>query len=293
MLNELVLALGFGLVTASVLALAAVGVTLQFGVTGYVNFAYGSYMALAAYIAWTVNSALGLNFWLAVLASAIFMSIFGLLVSLVLLQPFARRNTPPVYMLIVTLGLWLVLSNVILIIWGPQTQQFVVAGSQAATSIGPFIFTPQQLLIIGVAVAALAAVHLILTRTKLGKAMRAMSDDPALARVTGINTERIAAITWLLTGFLIGIAGATLALRLSSFQPTFGDDYLFVIFAAVILGGIGQPYGTMLGALIIGMATEVSAVIINSAYKTDIAFALLIIMLLVRPQGLIPSRGRQ
>jgi branched-subunit amino acid ABC-type transport system permease component len=292
-LNELVLALGFGLVTASVLALAAVGVTLQFGVTGYVNFAYGSYMALAAYIAWTVNSALGLNFWLAVLASAIFMSIFGLLVSLVLLQPFARRNTPPVYMLIVTLGLWLVLSNVILIIWGPQTQQFVVAGSQAATSIGPFIFTPQQLLIIGVAVAALAAVHLILTRTKLGKAMRAMSDDPALARVTGINTERIAAITWLLTGFLIGIAGATLALRLSSFQPTFGDDYLFVIFAAVILGGIGQPYGTMLGALIIGMATEVSAVIINSAYKTDIAFALLIIMLLVRPQGLIPSRGRQ
>ena len=275
------------------LSLAAVGVTLQFGVTGYVNFAYGSYMALAAYIAWTINTALGLNFWLAVALSATFMAAFAVAVSQVLLQPFARRNTPPVYMLIVTLGLWLVLSNVILMVYGPDTRQYVVSGSQTASYFGPFLFTQQQILIMAASVVTLVAVHLLLTQTKLGKAMRAMSDDPSLALVSGINTEIISAVTWIVTGLLIGIAGATLALQLSSFQPFFGDDFLFVIFAAVILGGIGQPYGTMLGALIIGIATEMSAVVINSAYKADIAFAVLILMLLVRPQGLIPARGRQ
>ena len=148
-------------------------------------------------------------------------------------------------------------------------------------------------MIIGIAVALLVGVHLLLTRTKLGKAMRALSDDSALAQASGIDTELIVTATWFITGALAGFAGSVLALNIASFQPGSGDSILFVIFAAVILGGIGQPYGTMLGALIVGVATEVGAVLISSSLKNDLAFALLIATLLLRPQGLIPARVRR
>jgi branched-subunit amino acid ABC-type transport system permease component len=290
--HALVLAFGFGLITASVLALAGVGVTLQFGVTNYINFAYGSYIALSAYVAWELNAVLGLNFWLAVLCSSVLMGVFAVIVNRILLQPFARRNPPRVYLLIVTLGLWLVLGSLILVVWGPVQRQFNV-GNQMPLNVGPFLFTPYQLLIILIAVVTLGGVHLLLRRTKLGKAMRAMSDDSALARVSGIDGDFVVNVTWFLTGTLIGLSGCVLALNLSSFLPAFGDDFLFVIFSAVILGGIGQPYGTMLGALIVGLATEMSAAVIQSSYKSDIAFAILIVMLLIRPKGLIPVRGKQ
>jgi branched-subunit amino acid ABC-type transport system permease component len=291
MIHSVVLAFGFGLVTASVLAMAALGVTLQFGVTNYVNFAYGAYMALAAYVAWQLNHA-GLSIWLAVAISAVFMAIFALVINRLVLQPFNRRNPPRVYMLILTLGLWLVVSSFIVVVWGPDVHSFSVGG-ESPLHLGPWLFTPIQLFVIALAVVIMLSVHLLLTRTKLGKAMRAMSDDAALARVSGIDADLMVSITWVLVGVLVGIAGCVLALNIASFEPTLGDDFLFIVFSAVILGGIGQPYGTMLGALIIGVVTEVSAVFITSSYKSDVAFALLIIMLLVRPQGLVPARGRQ
>jgi branched-subunit amino acid ABC-type transport system permease component len=292
MAHQAVLAFGFGLVTASVLALAAVGVTLQFGVMNYINFAYGSYIALAGFLAWELNVAAGLNIWIAILVSSIGMAIVAIVIDRLVLRPFSNRKWPQIYMLIVTLGLWLILSNGLVAIWGTNPRQFSVA-SELPLHVGPFLLTAQQLIIIAVAVVALVSVHLLLTRTKLGKAMRAMSDDRVLASACGIDAKRVVTVTWLVAGFLIGLAGCVLALNLASFDYTFGDNYLFVVFAAVILGGIGQPYGTMIGALIIGLATELSAVVIDSAYKNDVAFGLLIVMLMIRPQGLIPARGRQ
>ncbi len=138
----------------------------------------------------------------------------------------------------------------------------------------------------------MAAIHLLLTRTEIGKAMRAMSDSVDLAQISGIDTDRITSYTWLLSGCLAGLAGIVLAINITSFQPAFGGEFLFVIFAAVILGGVGSPYGAMLGALVIGLATEMSAVLINSAYKNDVAFALLILTLLLRPQGIIRMAGK-
>jgi branched-chain amino acid transport system permease protein/neutral amino acid transport system permease protein len=122
--------------------------------------------------------------------------------------------------------------------------------------------------------------------------MRAMSDNHDLAMVSGIDNNRITAFTWLLSGTLAGLAGVVLALDVTSFQPLFGNDFLFVIFAAMILGGVGSPYGAMLGSLVIGLATEISAVIVNSAFKDDIAFAVLIAVLLLRPQGIMRIAGR-
>jgi branched-subunit amino acid ABC-type transport system permease component len=290
-IHDLILSVGFGAITSSVLALAAVGVTLQYGVTNYINFAYGGYLALAAYIAWIANVKFGINIWIAVAISAALMGAFSVGISRMILQPFARRSLPPVYLLIVTLGLWMIVENAIVVIWGPDVKNFNVADETPA-NVGPFAFTTYQILIIAVSVATLSAVHLLLRRTKIGKAMRAMADDVHLAQLSGIDAEVIVTVTWLVTGFLIGLAGCVLALNFASFQPSFGDDFLFFIFSAVILGGIGQPYGTMLGALLIGMATEVSAVVIDPAYKGDIAFAVLIIALFLRPHGLIPARGR-
>jgi branched-subunit amino acid ABC-type transport system permease component len=292
MAHQAVLAFGFGLVTASVIALAAVGITLQFGVMNYINFAYGGYLGLAGLLAWQLNVSAGLTIWVAISISSIGMALVAIVLDWLLLRRFANRSWPQLYMLIVTLGLWLMLSNALVAIWGPNPRQFN-AGSGLPSHVGPFLLTKQQIVIFFVAVGALVAVHLLLTRTKLGKAMRAMSDDRVLAGACGIDAKRIVTMTWLVTGFLIGLAGCVLALNLASFDYTFGDSYLFVVFAAVILGGIGQPYGTMVGALIIGLATEMSAVVINSAYKTDVAFALLILMLMIRPQGLIPAPGRR
>ncbi|GAC1631091.1 MAG: branched-chain amino acid ABC transporter permease [Ktedonobacteraceae bacterium] len=284
-------AIGFGLVTASILALASVGLTLQFGVTNYINFAYGELLTFGAYFAWIFNVQLGWNIWLSLFAAAVFCGIVAVILNILILQPFVRRKSPLLFMLVVTFGLSIILSNVILAIWGPDFKQYTVPNS-GQLNIGPFLFTAQQLIIIAIAIIVMLAVHVVLTYTKLGKAMRAMSDNTDLASNCGINTAMVANWTWLISGALAGLAGVVLALNVSSFQSAFGGDFLFVIFSAVILGGIGSPYGAMAGALVIGLVTEISAALINSAYKNDVAFVILILVLLLRPQGLFSSAGK-
>lgn len=289
--NELALALGFGLVTASILAVASVGLTLQFGITNYVNFAYGDFMTLGAYIAWQLNTSLKWNIWLAMVGASVGVGIIAVLFNRFLLAPFSRRFPDLFSILIVTFALSLVLLNVIQAIWGPNFKQYAVP-YENPLSLGPFLLTRTQIIIILLSVAIMIVLHVLLTRTKLGKAMRAMSDNTSLASVTGIDTGRITTITWFLTGLLAGLAGTILGLNISSITPATGEGFLFVIFAAVIFGGIGKPTGAMLGALIIGLATEISAIVINPAYKLDVAFVILILVLLVRPQGLIASAGK-
>ncbi|HEX8997662.1 MAG TPA: branched-chain amino acid ABC transporter permease [Ktedonobacterales bacterium] len=284
-------ALGFGLVTASILALASVGLTLQFGVTNYINFAYGELLTFGAYFAWLANSHYGWNIWIALLVGAVLTGILAVILNLIILQPFIKRQYPVLFMLVVTFGLSLILSNVLLAVWGADFQRYTVS-SDTQYSIGPFLLTARQLVIIGIAIAAMAGVHVLLNYTKLGKAMRAMSDNPALARNCGIDTELVTNFTWLLSGFLAGLAGVVLALNISTLQPAFGGDFLFVIFAAVILGGIGRPYGAMAGALVIGIVTEVAAVPLSSDFKNDAAFAILVLVLLFRPQGIFASEGK-
>jgi branched-chain amino acid transport system permease protein/neutral amino acid transport system permease protein len=158
--------------------------------------------------------------------------------------------------------------------------------------IGPFLLTGHQLIIIGIAVASMFGIHVLLAYTKIGKAMRAMSDNPTLARNCGIDTDMITNVAWFLSGLLAGLAGIVLALNITTLQPAFGGDFLFVIFSAVILGGIGKPYGAMAGAVVIGVVTEIAAVPFTSDYKNDAAFAILVIVLLFRPQGIFASEGK-
>lgn len=267
------------------------GLTLQFGVTNFVNFAYGDLMTLGAYIAWVMNAKAHLDIWLSMVVGALAVGVCGVLLGRYLLDPFVRRFSNLFYVLIVTFGLSLIILNFIQAVWGPNYKQYSL-GQQKSLHAGPFLWTSNQLVIMGIGVAVMAGIHLLLTRTRLGKAMRAMSDDRSLASVCGIAVDRVTTLTWFLTGTLAGLAGTVLAINVASLTPALGETFLFVIFAAVILGGIGKPYGAMLGALIIGLATEVSAVVINSAYKLDVAFALLVIVLLFRPQGILAAAGK-
>lgn len=291
MLHTLLLSFGFGLITASILAIASVGLSLQFGITNYINFAYGDLLTFGVYTAFVVNQRLGLNIWIGLVVAVILTAILAWLINLFILRPFTDRGTSPIIMLVVTLGVSLILQNVILAIFSEQFQNYTMSTGNPL-SIGPFLFTPLQLGIIALAIVTMLAIHALLRYTRLGKAMRAVSDSPELARVSGINTRRIVNAVWLLAGGLGGLSGVVLAFNVASFTPTVGFGFLFVIFAAVILGGIGSPYGAIAGALVVGIATEVSAAFISSEYKTAIALAILIIALLIRPQGIFASRGR-
>ena len=281
------LSVGFGLVTASVLAIAAVGLSLQFGITNYVNFAYGDFMALGGFFAYVLNNQLlHVNIWIALALGSVGMGIVAVIVNRFVLGPFARRFTSSHYVLIVTFGLSLILLNVEYSIWGAQVRFFKMPISPAQ-NIGPLRLTKNQLIVMAIAALLMVGVHTILKVTRLGKSMRAMSDNTTLAMTSGIDTKRITTITWFMSGSLAGVAGTVLGISEGNLTPASGELFLFVIFAAVIVGGVGSIYGAMAGAILIGLATEISAAFINPSYKLDIAFVILILTLIVRPSGLI------
>jgi branched-subunit amino acid ABC-type transport system permease component len=286
------LSFGFGLVTASVLAISAVGLSLQFGITNYINFAYGDFMALGAYITYVLNNeVLHWNIWVAIIFGSLGVGVIAVILSRLILSPFARRFDKTFYVLIVTFGLSLILLNVMYAIWGASVRFYSVPINRAL-HIGPMLLTAYQMIVMVIAIVLMIGVAVLLKTTRLGKSMRAMSDNTTLAMTSGIDTKMITTITWFLSGTMAGLAGAVLGLTEGNLTPAAGELFLFVIFAAVIVGGVGSIYGAMAGAVLIGLATEVSAAFINPAYKLDIAFIILILTLLFRPSGLFARQGR-
>ena len=280
------LSVGFGLVTSSVLAIAAVGLGLQFGITNYINFAYGDFMALGAYFAYVLNNEVfHVNFWIALVGGSLAMGVLAVVINRLILSPFARRFSKTFYVLIVTFGLSLILLNLEYAVWGADVR-FYRLPIDRAMHIGPMLITKYQLVVMAIAVVLMMGVHVMLKTSRLGKSMRAMSDNTTLAMTSGIDTKRITTITWFLSGTLAGLAGSVLGITEGNLTPASGELFLFVIFAAVIVGGVGSIYGAMAGAVLIGLATEISAAFINPAYKLDVAFVILILTLLLKPSGL-------
>lgn len=284
-MNTIVPAIGFGIVTASILAVAGVGFTLQFGVTNILNLAYGDIMTAAAFVAYLVTSA-GLSLWLALVAGAAFGSVFSVLLNRFVYTPFVRRGTRLFGMIIVTIAVSLIVQNSLLAIFGANFFSLELPRA-ASVHIAGMVFTTVQLAIIGIAAAAMLVIHVLLRYTKLGKAMRATAADPDLARNCGIATDRVIDIAWAISGALCGLAGVILVMNVTAFTDTTGAQFLIPIVAVAVLGGIGQPYGAMLGALVIGITTEVAAAIFNPEYKDVVAFVILVIVLLARPQGIL------
>jgi branched-subunit amino acid ABC-type transport system permease component len=289
-MSDFYLVVGFGLVTTAILALSTVALSLQYGVTNIPNFAHGEIMTVGAYAAFTMQGRIN-NLFLEGLVAVVMGAAVAWLMNRTIIQPFLRAHAKPLILFVLTIAISIVVQNAILLFYGGSDEAYVLPYS-APNTVGPLLLTGRNEMIIVSAVVIMVALHLLLRYTKFGKAQRAVSDSPELARISGINSGRIIELTWLLAGAIAGFSGFVLAMSVGAFSPTLGFQFLLVVFAAAIVGGIGQPYGAMLGALLIGMSTEVSALYIASDYKNVVAFGLLIVMLLVRPGGIVSTKLR-
>lgn len=289
-MDSVLSSLGFGIVTASILLPAAVGFTLQFSATGVLNIAFGAQMTFAAYVAYICTQA-GLGIWWAVVLAGLFGAASSVLLNRFVLAPFMRRGANFFAMVVVTIALALLLEYIVEIIWGPLPVSYQMQSS-GAVHLGPMAFTHSQLVVIGISVVFAVATHSLLRYTRMGKAIRAVADNRNLARSSGISAQRMTDLAWLFSGLMGGAAGVMLGISLSSVSYTMGDTFLIEIIAAAVFGGVGQVYGAMLGALVIGIVLEESAIVIGGAYAPISAFALLILVLLIRPTGLMAGAAK-
>lgn len=284
-----------GLLLGSVYALGAIGITLTFGILRFANFSHGETMTLGVYFAWTLVQLTELHPLVVMPAAMVLTVLVALALDRVFYKPL--RAAPTIMLVIASFGLMLMVRSVIQFIWGVQLKT-VLPGIQMPYVIADYVrIAPKHLLIIGCAVVLMFAVHYLLTYTRIGKAMRAMSDSPELARLTGIDTERVVRMTWILGASLACAAGVFLAVD-THVETQMGFKLLLPMFAATILGGVGRPYGAMVGGLTIGLAEELSSYhwigtdpLLNPGYKAGVAFAIMIGMLLWRPTGLFRGKA--
>jgi branched-subunit amino acid ABC-type transport system permease component len=290
-LSELAQLAANGLVTGSILAIAAVGVSLVYGILRIVNFAHGDYLVFGAYVALVVNVAWDGHIVLAALAAVVLTAVLATALEFALWRPLRRKRAGIFSLFIAAIGLALVLRHAIFLAADAGPRRYDVDVFQVY-EFGPIRLSQSQVIAVGIALAAIVLVGLMLARTGLGKAMRALSDNRSLAAVAGIDVDRTVVLTWVVAGGLAGVAGLLQGLILNSFTPNFGFTLLLPVFAAVVLGGIGSAYGALVGGLVLGLVTEVStwSALAGGAppvYKPVVAFSVLVLVLLLRPQGVL------
>jgi branched-subunit amino acid ABC-type transport system permease component len=274
-----------GLSIGSIYALAAIGLTLVYGILKLVNFAHGDFMTLGAYVAFAVNVSAGMPLALAIAAALAAVALMGLTFEYAIWRPMRVRGAGMLQLLLMSLGLAFVIRYMVQFEWTGQSQRLNVNTLQAWH---PFdlIISRIQVIVMAAAGVLLTLVAILLKTTTLGKSMRALSDNFDLAEVSGINTGRVIAVTWLLAGGLAGLAGVFMAIYQTTFDSDSGFRILLSVFAAVILGGIGSAYGALAGGLLIGLAEEWSTMFVTPTYKAAVGFLILILVLLMRPQGI-------
>jgi len=287
----LIESIGFGLLTSAVLAIAAVAFTLQFAVTNVLNLAFAAIMTAGAYTAYLVNSA-GWSIWIGLVAAMAACAMLSAAINYVVYAPFQRRGAAPITLVIVSLGMALIVEFGIAAVAGGVAVSYTMSQGSTVQPLG-MTLTTVQLIIMAISLVVMGAVHALLRYTRLGKAMRATAANRMLARNCGIRAGRVIAITWALTGALCGLAGTVFAIDVGSFTSASTDIFLILILAAVFVGGPGNAYGAMLGALLIGLSTEMSAAapFIQADYKYVIAFVALLVVLAVRPVGLLGTKS--
>ncbi|HEX7787614.1 MAG TPA: branched-chain amino acid ABC transporter permease [Methylomirabilota bacterium] len=282
MLSELIHLTVTGLLIASLLALGAVGLSLTFGVARFANVAHPDFMMLGAYTTFAFNAGLGLGFWPS--------AGLGIAAALAVGVPVARIAydklpvTGTVQLLIISIGVSFVLRHAVLFTFGSGLLQFAVE-LQRPYVWGPVRLTPYQILTLVVAGLLVLGVHLLLSRTRLGRILRAMADNPVLCEIAGADVGRARLAMWTIAVGLAATGGVLFGLNLV-IQPNMGWDLVIPIFAAAILGGIGNPYGAMAGAVVIGVGQEWATMVIPSMYKEAVAFSAMALCLMFRPRGL-------
>ena len=303
-LSEIGLAVN-GIFLGSVLALGAVGITLVFGVMRFANIAHGDMMTMGAYVAFFLTVSVlpehaglgpftfGFPLLIALPLSMAAVAALAVGMDLLVFRRLRVRRANIVTVEIASLGLAIAIRGFIQMIWDTPVRYLPNEGRPHFSLPADISIAPNHLFVSGAALVLAVALHLLLTRTKQGKAMRATSDNPDLARASGINTDRVLLWTWGIAGALAGAAGVLLVIfnATSQLKPTIGFQLLVPLFAAVVVGGIGNPYGAFLGAMLIGVSMEVSTAWALPPYKPAIAFTVMVVVLLFRPRGLLGSKG--
>jgi branched-subunit amino acid ABC-type transport system permease component len=288
-----------GVVFSLLLAMAALGLSMIFGTTGLTNFAHGELITFGALVAYGVDALPGtiriggtnVTIAVAVLAATVLSAAFGWVNDRALWRPLRHRGTGLIAMMVVSIGLSIFLRNIFQYVAGASTHQYSQFSSPRPWSWGPVLVTPKDVFVVLFSTVVLVLVVIALQRTKLGKATRAVADNTALSAATGINVDRVVTVVWIVGAMLAGLSGVLLGMT-QGFDYQIGFKILLLVFAATVLGGLGTAWGAIVGALIIGLFVEVSTLIIPAELKFVGALVVLIIVLLIRPQGLLGRAER-
>ena len=289
-LRVLVDGIRFGLV----IGITGIGLSLIFGTTGLTNFAHGELVTIGAVVAWTLNVTAGLQLiWATVLAIVVGAAL-GAANDLAIWRPMRRRRAGLIAQLVISIGLALALRYLVLVYLGGRSESFADYTNQVERNYGFIRITDKDLATIVISLVVLVGVALLLQRTRIGKAMRVVADNRDLAASSGINVERVVLFVWTLAGALATLGGVLFGLSElgGTVQYEMGFNLLLLMFAGVILGGLGTAYGALVGCIVVGILVQVSAQIIPVDLKYLGGLAVLIVILVIRPQGLLGSRAR-
>jgi branched-subunit amino acid ABC-type transport system permease component len=271
-----------GLVTGVIMTLPALAITLLFGVLKFPNFAVGAMMTVAAYIAFALNVQLGWPLTASTATAALAMGVLCIGIDQVAFKPLRERGG--ITLMVASLGLGFILENIARFAYGNTSRSFALELAR------PFRFAgvrmnQEQMITIAVSTAAMILMYLLLTRSPMGRAMRAVADNPALALVRGIDSPRVIRWTWFIAGALLAVGGVLIGMD-RALEPPMGSDYLISVFAAAILGGLGSPLGAFVGALVIGIVSELSTLVMAPNYRIGVPLCVIAVILVFRPQGL-------
>jgi branched-subunit amino acid ABC-type transport system permease component len=276
------------MVIGSIIAISALGLTLIFGILNFINVAYGEYLTIGAYVAFAIVTVTDLSLALAIVLSVLIGGVLGYALHKMVFQFFKNRNS--IILLIVSIGLAFILRNVVRIVWSTETKRYPKP-IRATPELFGIRILPLDLIIVGVTLATLIAVTLLLVKTRIGIAMRAASSNFDLARVRGINTSRLILFVWLIVGMIGALSGILLGLH-GRLSPTMGFYLLIPMFAAVILGGIGDPRGAVVGGYILGIVQEISVAVFATEYKPLTGLVIVVVILLTKPTGIVGDSTR-
>jgi len=280
-----------GLIAGAIYSLIALGFSLIYSTCNFVDFAHGSTVSFSAYFLYFLFSSLGINFWLAIILTIIFASIFGLLVNVIVFRELRKRKASGLILMMASFALLIVFESLILILFGADVKTIGFIPVTEGLQILGAIITPLQIVIVAVSFLLLVTFFFFMKKSKIGKAMRAVSDNKDVAEIVGISSEKIYNWSFVIGSAIAGIGGILVGLE-QNLQPTMGTNLMIKGFTAAIIGGIGSPFGAVLGSYLLGFAENFGIWYLPSGYKDAIAFVILFIFLLFRPQGILGKKNK-
>ena len=287
-MSTFLVSIGVGLATAAIQSLSAVAFTLEYAVSRIANVAHGEFLTIGAYAAYSGQARFHRNVAAGALIAAVAGMVAGVVLNAGLIEQFRGRSAITVF--IATLGAALIIENLLIMGYGAANLSYSF-GQGVLHHVGPFLWTTTDIEVIVSALAVAGLVYLLLQRTKFGKAVRAVSQNRALAQVSGNPARRFVKQTWALAGALSGFAGFVLADTIGTFGPLLGFSFLLLTITAAVAGGLGRPYATFGGALLVGLVIQVLGSYTDSAYQLVYGFVLLVALMLFRPNGIFVRRS--